>query len=82
MHVDRNKDEWVTLTAGGNDDAVRAIHSNDRAVLYKTTENRLTADRLLQILTLFNDDPNVLNTANIIPPAKPCGNDAYILEWL
>ena len=42
--VHGNEDEWVTLTAGGNDDegsalgndddAMRAIHSNDRAVPY------------------------------------------------
>ena len=52
LNVDGNQDELVTLTAGGNDDdarplgtdddAVRAIHNNDRAVPYTTKESRLT----------------------------------------
>ena len=89
LNVD--EDEWVTLTAGGNDDGgsalgndddgARGIHSSDRAVPYRTRDTSLTAVGLLQILSLFNDDANALNTANIIPPAKPCGNDVYILGW-
>ncbi len=91
LNVYGNKDEWVTLTAGGNDDGgsslgndddvVRAIRSNYGVVSYITRDKRLTPVCLLQMLSLFIDDPNAMNTTNIITRAKPCGNDVYILGW-
>ena len=71
MNARGNDDDDSPL--GNDDDVVRGIHSNDRAVPYRTRDTRLTAVGLLQILSLFNDDPNVMNTANrIIRVIRSC----------
>ena len=65
MTAGGNDDEGSAL--GNDDDAMHAIHSNDRqcrTLVYITKDKRSTLVDVLQILSLFNDHPNALNTAN------------------
>ena len=72
LHVDGNDEDCFTLSAGGKDDVSA---TGERAVPYTKRDVRFTPAVVRRILCSFNDDPNVLNTANRIPPTRPCGND-------